>query len=100
MTNPHIPFGQCYPREVLEACVKFCELRGIEYISDEGYGLTLFPCAEISDPEPFISALSLDARELGCDQSRIHVVWSINKDFGSSGFHMVSVQSRKGNGGA
>ncbi|KAK2736585.1 hypothetical protein FQN55_001599 [Onygenales sp. PD_40] len=88
LTNPHNPFGQCYPQEVLEACLKFCQRRGIHFISDEVYGMTTFSCAEIADPVPFISALSLDAAALRCDRSRIHTIWSISKDFGASGFRV------------
>ncbi|EDN02660.1 predicted protein [Histoplasma mississippiense (nom. inval.)] len=40
--------------------------------------------AEISDPAPFISALSLDASALRCDRSRIHTIWGTSKTFGSS----------------
>lgn len=89
LTNPHNLFGQCYPQEVLEACLKFCQRREIHLISDEVYGMTTFSCAEISDPAPFISALSLDASALRCDRSRIHTIWGIGKDFGASGSRMV-----------
>jgi aspartate/methionine/tyrosine aminotransferase len=89
LTNPHNPFGECYPQEVLEGCLKFCQKNDIHFISDEVYALTSFSCAELSEPVPFISALSLDARALGCDLSRIHTIWSISKDFGASGFRMV-----------
>ena len=94
LTNPHNPFGQCYPQELLEACLKFCQKYGIHLISDEVYALTSFSCAELSEPVPFISVLSLDARALGCDLSRIHTIWSISKDFGASGFRMVCVINR------
>ncbi len=93
LTNPHNPFGQCYPQELLEGCLKFCQKQGIHLISDEVYALTSFPCAELSEPVPFVSVLSLDARALGCDLSRIHTIWSISKDFGASGFRMVRVIS-------
>ena len=93
ITNPHIPFGQCYPLEVLEACVRFCNQRGIHFISNEEYGLTSFPSAEIPDPVPFISALSLDDRALGCDPSRSHTIYGISRDFGASNFHMVRPSS-------
>ncbi|KAL1956837.1 hypothetical protein VTO42DRAFT_6787 [Malbranchea cinnamomea] len=83
INNPHAPFGQCYPQEVLEACLKFCQQRRIHYISDETYALTEFPSAEIENPVSFLSALSLDTRALRCDQSRIHTVWSIGENFGT-----------------
>lgn len=42
MTNPHNPFGQCYPIRVLEEVVNFCKERNIHYISDELYALSQF----------------------------------------------------------
>ncbi|KKZ61641.1 hypothetical protein EMCG_03826 [[Emmonsia] crescens] len=94
LTNPHNLFGQCYPQEVLEACLKFCQRREIHLISEEVYGMTTFSCAEISDPAPFISALSLDASALRCDRSRIHTIWGIGKDFGASGSRMGCIISQ------
>jgi aspartate/methionine/tyrosine aminotransferase len=89
MSNPQNPFGQCYSRDCIEECIRFCERRNIHYISDEVYAMTNFPCPEIREPIPFISALSLDITSLGCDLSRVHTVWSTSKDFGQSGFRMV-----------
>ncbi|KLJ12158.1 hypothetical protein EMPG_09586 [Blastomyces silverae] len=94
LTNPHILFGQCYPQEVLEACLKFCQRREIHMISDEVYAMTTFSCAEISDPTPFISVLSLDASALQCDRSRIHMIWGTSKDFGVSGCRMGCIVSQ------
>lgn len=41
---------------------------------------------------PFISVLALDmsTENEEVDRSRVHVVWSLSKDFGSSGIRMVS----------
>ncbi|WEW56125.1 hypothetical protein PRK78_001560 [Emydomyces testavorans] len=86
LTNPHKTLGKCYPQDVLEECLKFCQQRDIQFISDEEYALTAFSCAEISAPIPFISVLSLDTRALKCDRSRVHTIWSISKDFGATGF--------------
>ncbi|KAL5364141.1 PLP-dependent transferase [Aspergillus floccosus] len=88
LTNPHNPFGQCYPREVLEACLKFCEEHKIHYISDEVYALSTIDSADSDDLTPFISALSLDPSAVGCSPGRVHVIWSISKDFGSSGIRL------------
>lgn len=44
---------------------------------------------------PFVSALALDTSTPGSeeeqqiDRSRVHVIWSTSKDFGSSGIRMV-----------
>ncbi|OAT04900.1 SirI protein [Blastomyces gilchristii SLH14081] len=94
LTNPHNLFGQCYPQEVLEACLKFCQRREIHMVSDEVYAMTTFSCAEISDPTPFISVLSLDAGALQCDRSRIHMIWGTSKDFGVSGCRMGCIVSQ------
>ncbi|EEH42724.2 uncharacterized protein PADG_07544 [Paracoccidioides brasiliensis Pb18] len=88
ITNPHKFYGLCYPLEVLEACLIFCQQRGLHFISDEGYGMTSYSVADDIEPEPFISALALDTELLECDRSRIHVIWSISKDFGASGFRV------------
>ncbi|KAF3479521.1 uncharacterized protein GIQ15_06497 [Arthroderma uncinatum] len=84
--NMSSSFGECYPQEFLEVALKFCQHRRIHFISDEVYALTAFSCAEISDPVPFVSALALDSRAVGCDLSRIHTIWSISTDFGATGF--------------
>lgn len=91
LTNPHNPFGQCYPKNVIEECIKFCHKRGIHFISDEVYGVSAFPSDTFPDPVPFVSALSIDVKGLGCDPSRVHTIWSISKDFGSSGFRLASL---------
>lgn len=89
LTNPHNPFGQCYPKHVLEGCARFCQDHDIHLISDEVYALSTFDSPDFEDPVPFMSALSLDLPTLGIDPSRVHVIWSISKDFGSSGLRMV-----------
>jgi len=90
LTNPQNPFGQCYPTSVIEECIKFCHERGIHFVSDEVYALSSFSSDTFPDPVPFVSALSIDVEGLGCDPSRVHVVWSVSKDLGSSGFRLVS----------
>ncbi|EFE29743.1 aminotransferase GliI [Trichophyton benhamiae CBS 112371] len=90
LTNPHNPFGQCYPKSVLEDCIKFCHGKGIHYISDEVYALSSFENPEIPDAAPFVSALQIDVARLGCDLSRVHTFWSTSKDFGSNGFRVAN----------
>lgn len=90
LTNPHNPFGQCYPRAVLQECIKFCQKHNIHYISDEVYGLSDFESIGFEHPVTFTSALAIDVVSLGCDPWRVHVMWSISKDLGSSGLRMVS----------
>lgn len=90
LTNPQNPFGQCYPRAVLQECIKFCQAHNIHYISDEVYGLSGFQGDEFKNSIAFTSALAIDLVDLDCDPWRVHVMWSISKDFGSSGLRMVS----------
>jgi aspartate/methionine/tyrosine aminotransferase len=93
MTNPNNPLGQCYSQFCIEECIKFCQRRNIHYISDEVYALTRIECPELLNPQPFVSALSVDVEKLGCDISRVHTVWSTSKDFGQSGVRMVCVRN-------
>ncbi|KAI1422005.1 1-aminocyclopropane-1-carboxylate synthase 7 [Xylaria sp. FL1777] len=88
LTNPQNPFGQCYSRSVIEECIRFCNKHMIHFVSDEVYGISGFESEQSTTHSPFISALSIDAKQIGGDQSRVHVVWSISKDFGSNGFRM------------
>ncbi|KAI9792514.1 MAG: hypothetical protein M1816_002034 [Peltula sp. TS41687] len=88
LTNPHNPIGQCYPRSVIEACVRFCQERKIHFISDEVYALSVYPSSDLPDPVPFTSVLELDTKAMGCDLSRIHTVWGTSKDLGSSGIRV------------
>lgn len=85
VTNPSNPLAQCYPREVIEAIMRFCEEKGLHYVSDEAYA----PC-QFGTGTPFISAL--EAGEGILDRSRIHVIWTASKAFGSSGVRIVSEQ--------
>ena len=99
LTNPHNPFGQCYPPEVLRELLRFCETYGLHFVSDEVYALSSFESTSVLPP--FCSVLSLvrnfpetdvEQRHHGkdiIDPARVHVVWSMSKDFGSSGIRMV-----------
>jgi aspartate/methionine/tyrosine aminotransferase len=89
LTNPHNPFAQCYPRAVIEACLQFCERHDLHLISDEVYALSIFDSADSKGLPPFVSALSLEPASLDCAPHRVHVIWSISKDFGSSGIRLV-----------
>lgn len=93
LTNPQNPFGQCYPKHVIEECILFCNEHDIHFISDEVYAMSSFKNKQSATLVPFTSALSIDVKAVGGNPARVHVVWSISKDFGSSGFRMVSCQS-------
>ena len=89
LTNPHNPLGQCYPRHILEECLRFCQRRGLHLISEEVFGLSTFHPADRPESHPFVSALVLDPIALDCDPARLHVVWSMSKDFASAGIKVV-----------
>jgi len=88
--------------------MSFCHARALHFVSDEVYALSTFASSSSSNsreekpPIPFISALALENMppaevEEGdgtealheIDRSRVHVVWSTSKDFGSSSIRMV-----------
>ncbi|CAG8976233.1 hypothetical protein HYALB_00011999 [Hymenoscyphus albidus] len=88
ISNPQNPLGQCYAVKVIEECIKFCQRKDIHYISDKVHGMTSFSCPDFPEPVPFASALSLDIAGIGCDLSRVHIVWSTSKDLGQSGMRI------------
>lgn len=89
LCNPCNPLGQCYTRGALEECLRFCQKENLHFISDEIYALSVFDSPDVVSPVPFISAMSLDVSAVGCDMARVHTVWSVSKDFGSSGLRLV-----------
>lgn len=91
-TNPHNPFGRCYPSDVILEVMKFCTRKDIHFISDELYAMSRFEHSDLPNPVPFVSALELDVVAAGCDLSRVHTIWSISKDLGSSGLRMVCLR--------
>ena len=90
LTNPHNPFGRCYTKEMVASCAQLCQRHNIHFISDEVYALSVFGEHE----DKFSSALQLDLESLKVDPSRVHVIWSISKDFGSSGVRMGAIVSQ------
>lgn len=89
LANPHNPLGRPYPRSILEKCITFCQERNLHLISDEVFALSSFTCLDIQDPDPFVSCLSIDPTQFGCDPERVHVVWSMSKDLAASGVRLV-----------
>ncbi|KAF7931288.1 hypothetical protein BELL_0387g00140 [Botrytis elliptica] len=88
--NPHNPLGCCYPKEVLQALLAMCDRRGLHYISDEVYGLSVHNNhALLQKKKDFISALSIDYNE-----SSVHVLYSLSKDFGCSGIRLGAIISQ------
>lgn len=107
--NPQNPYGHIYPRFWMEGILQFCEAQDIHYISDEIYGMSTFgPSPSLSSssssglsysektqpifesPETtFTSILSLDIEKLGINPARVHCIYGISKDLGSSGLRLV-----------
>jgi gliotoxin/aspirochlorine biosynthesis aminotransferase len=91
--NPQDPLSRCYSKKALVECMEFCQERELHLISNEIHGLiSLNDMPE--DASPFASALSLTEPlvpegAVKVDPSRVHVVWSASKLFGSSGFRIV-----------
>lgn len=51
--------------------------------------MSVFSNPKMKNAHPFTSVLSLDLVTIGIDPSRVHMVWSMSKDFGQSGIRMV-----------
>ncbi|EAU81749.2 aminotransferase [Coprinopsis cinerea okayama7 len=60
LCNPHNPLGRCYPKEVVEAYLAFCEKWNLHLVSDEIYALSRFESGDVGEPEGFRSILSFD----------------------------------------
>ncbi|KAI1123945.1 pyridoxal phosphate-dependent transferase [Nemania abortiva] len=100
--NPQNPYGHIYPEFWMEAILQFCEAQDIHYISDEIYGMSAFgpspssgpPVSEKSEPifespeTTFKSILSFDLDRLGVNPARVHCIYGISKDLGSSGLRL------------
>jgi gliotoxin/aspirochlorine biosynthesis aminotransferase len=102
--NPHNPHGHVYTAEVLDALLQFCEQADIHFLSDEIYALSTFGRVDAhaageptqragkgftSPSAHFVSVLSRNLERLGVNASRVHMLYSISKDFGCSGLRLV-----------
>jgi aspartate/methionine/tyrosine aminotransferase len=99
LCNPHNPLSRCYPRESIVECMEFCQERGLHLIADEIHALSALKTSLDYAPA-FTSALSLTEPlvpegAVKVDPSRVHVVWSASKLFGSSGFRVVSPPNKR-----
>ncbi|RSL63268.1 hypothetical protein CEP54_005267 [Fusarium duplospermum] len=93
LCNPHNPLGRCYPREVIEAYMKFCQKHSLHLISDEIYALSVWKNPEFPDAPEFTSVLAINPNGI-IDRNLIHVFWGMSKDFGSNGIRLGCVISR------
>lgn len=101
--NPQNPSGHIYSVKVLDALLQYCEETNIHFVSDEIYALSTFGRISLppgtqgfgqkfeSPATEFVSVLSRDLHELGVSGSRVHVIYSLSKDFGCSGIRFVSL---------
>ncbi|THV52875.1 hypothetical protein BGAL_0065g00030 [Botrytis galanthina] len=92
MANPHNPTGHCYSASVIRELMVFCKDNGWHYISDEIYAMSSFRKEE---EDQFTSTISLvsDNKESPMDPSRLHVICSMSKDWGSPGLRMACLVS-------
>lgn len=90
LSNSHNLLGRCFTRAQLEDCLRFCQDKVIHLISDEVFGPLTFDLLDFSANKHFIFILSLNSYALGCDSSRVHIIWSPSKVFVISGIQLVS----------
>ena len=87
LASLHNTLWRCYPKCVLEECLRFCQRRNIHLISEEVFALSTFNRSQVELPETH--HFTLDPTELDCDPARVHVLWSMSKDFASAGLKLV-----------
>ncbi|KAF8247843.1 putative 1-aminocyclopropane-1-carboxylate synthase [Wilcoxina mikolae CBS 423.85] len=92
LCNPNNPLGRCFPREVLEEYINLCTEKNIHLIADEIYALSHFRNDNMKEQVPFTSLLATPVDEK--TKSRIHVLYGMSKDFGSSGVRLGAIISR------
>ncbi|KAI4147390.1 MAG: hypothetical protein LQ340_005574 [Diploschistes diacapsis] len=114
--NPQNPAAMCYDAETLRGLMQFRAKKGLHMVSDEVYALSILEGEEGEGAEGkvetrgggmvnkrlgFVSALeavggTVEGKEANdvndadpaFDLSRLHVVWSLSKDLGSTGVRM------------
>ncbi|KAI0190609.1 pyridoxal phosphate-dependent transferase [Astrocystis sublimbata] len=97
LTNPLNPLGQCYSVEILRKILEFCEARGMHLVSDEVYAISSHRPRGDEYSRPFVSVLALeegDSTAATWPSPKVHVIWSMSKDFGSSGTRMGCIVSQ------
>ena len=91
LTNPANPLGVTIPSQKMLSAIQWAVQHGVHVISDEIYGCTNYK----ADAPPFVSAWDLAAQHLDERQAAtVHVVWSMSKDFGTSGLRVGALLTR------
>ncbi|KAK0565889.1 hypothetical protein OC844_000997 [Tilletia horrida] len=88
LCQPHNPIGRCYDRAAVIAYGRFCQKHDLHLVSDEIYALSTFATSDNAEPQPFVSALSIDWEAEGVHPSRISVIYSASKDTGMNGIRV------------
>ncbi|KAL1413398.1 hypothetical protein Q8F55_001164 [Vanrija albida] len=97
LCSPHNPYGQTLDKATIVAYARFAEKHNLHLIADEIYALSVYDNENLPNAAPFISIASLDlAKETGApfDNSRVHIVYSVSKDFGANGLRVGCVISQ------
>lgn len=74
--------------------MRFCARHQLHVMSDEVYGLSVFPSSET----PFVSLLGLPDLDRLIDPSLVHVIYGLSKDFCLNGLRVgfiVNQQNEK-----
>ena len=90
VSSPNNPLGVVYPPEVVAEMIRWCEAKGIHYVSDEIYGGA---SAWAGEPEALAAPSSAPVvmkELLGKDGlgDTVHVVYALSKDFALSGLRV------------
>jgi 1-aminocyclopropane-1-carboxylate synthase len=94
LCNPHNPLGRAYHKDAIEAYCRFAEEFNLHLICDEIYAQSVFRLKGDDEAQEFTSVLSLNLESLDVNPARVHVLYSMSKDFGASGFRIGLFVSR------
>jgi aspartate/methionine/tyrosine aminotransferase len=107
ISNPHNPLGVIYSATQLRLLLEWTQRRGLHFIVDEIYALSVFTQAgadsdagaeaggesesESVRPTEFTSVVSMLGNAL---PEHVHVLWGLSKDFGGSGLRLGVLYSQ------
>jgi len=88
LCQPNNPLAVCFPKEIVKEVWEWAEAVGMHIVSDDLYGAGVF------DPDSdFYSVARVAAEEKKTLGNKVHVVYSISKDFCSSGLRCGALYS-------